>query len=118
MFQKGHKKYGGREKGKRNRISQELFNKFLDTISEVEQDEEISKGKTFFRKVVEWGFIDKQVGIAILKKLVPDKLYNEMDFQPEENVKVNFEIINKKYDEKSKRYRDYDEEKGEFIKEK
>lgn len=103
-FKKGREKTGGRKKGTQNKMSQKLFDEFLATIKEVEQDGKISKGKTLFRQLVEWGFVDKQVGIALLKKLVPDKLYNQMDFEPEENIKVSFEITDKKYNEKTGQY--------------
>lgn len=91
MFKEGHKKYGGRKKGGKNRVPQKLFEEFLETISEVEEDEQISKGKTFFKHIIEQGYVDKIVAVAILKKLVPDRIFNAMDFQ--KDVKVQFELV-------------------------
>lgn len=91
MFEEGHKKIGGRKKGGKNRVSQKLFDEFLDTISEVEEDKQISKGKSFFKNIIEQGYVDRTVGIAILRKLVPDRVFNAMDFQ--RDVKVQFELV-------------------------
>lgn len=96
MFEEGHKKYGGRKKETKNRVSQKLFDEFLDTILEVEEDKQISKGKSFFKHIIEQGYLDKTVGIAILKKLVPDKVFNAMDFQ--RDVKVQFELVSAEED--------------------
>jgi len=96
-FQEGHKKYGGRKKGGKNRVPQKLFEEFLDTISEVEEDEQISKGKSFFKHIIEQGYVDKTVGISILRKLVPDRVFNAMDFQ--KDVKVQFELVSSEENE-------------------
>lgn len=93
MFQKGHKKYGGRKLGDRNKISLKLFNEFLSCLNEVEGDRQISRGKSFFRHIIELGYLDKTVGIAILKKLVPDKVYNAIEFEGNKDVKVKFELV-------------------------
>jgi len=91
MFEEGHKKFGGREKGTKNRVPQKLFEEFLNTILEVEEDEKISQGKSFFKHIIEQGYIDRTVGIAVLRKLVPDRVFNAMDFQ--RDVKVQFELV-------------------------
>ncbi len=95
-FQEGHKKMGGRKRGVKNRVPQKLFDEFLDTISEVEEDEKISKGKSFFKNIIEQGYVDKTVGIAILRKLVPDRVFNAMDFQ--KDVKIQFELVSAEED--------------------
>jgi len=91
MFEEGHKKIGGRKRGTKNRVPQKLFEEFLSTISEVEEDEQISKGKSFFKHIIEQGYVDRTVGIAILRKLVPDRVFNAMDFQ--KDVKIQFELV-------------------------
>ncbi|MBA7587854.1 hypothetical protein ES708_29899 [subsurface metagenome] len=90
-FQEGHLKMGGRRRGTKNRVSQKLFDEFLDCLNEVEEDEQISKGKSFFKHIIEQGYSDKTVGIAVLRKLVPDRVFNAMDFQ--KDVKVQFELV-------------------------
>lgn len=99
MFEKGHKKYGGRKLGDKNKISLKLFNEFLSCLNEVEEDRQISKGKSFFRHIIEQGYLDKQVGIAILKKLVPDKVYNAIEFEGNKDIKVQFELVSSEENE-------------------
>lgn len=93
-FQKGNK-YGnrnGRPKNAKNKVSQKLFNEFLSAIKEVEDDEKISQGETFFKHIISRGFKNDVVAIALLRKLVPDKTFNIEDFQ-NGTIKVIFEII-------------------------
>jgi len=90
MFEPGHKKIGGREKGVPNKVSLELFNTFLSTLEEVEEEEKIS----FFKYIIKEAFKDPKIGIGILKKLLPDKIYSELEFSPEGIVrKVEFELV-------------------------
>ena len=90
MFEEGHKKFGGREKGVPNRVSLELFNTFLKTLEEVEEEEKIS----FFKHIIREAFKDPKIGIGILKKLLPDKVYSELEFSPEGIVrKVEIQLV-------------------------
>jgi len=90
LFEAGHKKYGGREKGVPNKVSLELFNTFLTTLEEVEEEEKIS----FFKYIIREAFKDPKIGIGILKKLLPDKIYSELEFSPEGIVrKVEFSLV-------------------------
>ena len=90
MFEKGHAKIGGREKGTPNKVSLELFNTFLKTLEEVELEEKI----TFFKYIIREAFKDPKIGIGILKKLLPDKVYSELEFSPEGVVrKVEFSLV-------------------------
>ena len=90
MFEKGHAKIGGREKGTPNKVSLELFNTFLKTLEEVELEEKI----TFFKYIIKAGFKDPKIGIGLLKKLLPDKVYSELEFSPEGVVrKVEFSLV-------------------------
>ncbi|MBA7577963.1 hypothetical protein ES708_19819 [subsurface metagenome] len=93
VFQEGHPKYGGKIKGSKNKVSQKLFDEFLDTISEVEEDKQISKGKSFFKHIIEQGYSDRTVAVAILKKLIPDRIFNKMDFEGDRDIKVQFELV-------------------------
>lgn len=103
-FTKGHKLSKGRPKNSRNKMSLKLFNEFLDTISEVEQDEKISQGKSFFRHIIERSFKNDTLAGVVLKKLVPDKVYSELEFSGEGVVKkVKFELVSaeeNKYNDK------------------
>ena len=90
MFEEGHKKYGGREKGVPNKVSLELFNTFMDCLKKVEEDERIS----FFEHIIKEGFKDPKIGVYILKKLIPDKVYSELEFSGEGVVrKVEIQLV-------------------------
>jgi len=90
LFEKGHEKIGGRERGTPNRVSLELFNTFLKTLEEVEEEEKI----TFFKYIIRESFKDPKIGIGLLKKLLPDKVYSELEFSPEGVVrKVEIQLV-------------------------
>jgi len=92
MFQPGHKKIegSGRQKGTPNKVSLELFNTFLATLEEVEEEQKIS----FFKHIIREGFKDPKIGIGLLKKLLPDKIYSELEFSPEGIVReVKFSLV-------------------------
>jgi len=101
-FQKGNKfgNRSGRPKNSKNKISQKLFNEFLNTIREVEQDEKISQGKTLFKHIISRGFKTDAVAINLLRKLIPDRTINIEDFQSGD-IRVTFEIIEAKKKEKA-----------------
>lgn len=82
----------GRPKNAKNKISKRLFDEFLSSIKEVEADEEISKGETFFKHIISRSFQNDVVAVALLKKLIPDKTFNIEDFQ-NGTIKVRFEIV-------------------------
>lgn len=90
MFEPGHRKIGGREKGTPNKVSLQLFNEFMDCLKVVEEEKKIS----FFEYIIRESFKDPKIGVAILKKLVPDKVFSELEFSPEGIVrKVEFELV-------------------------
>jgi len=101
-FQKGHNLSHGRPKGSKNKVSQKLFDEFLDTIKEVEEDEKISQGKTLFKHIISRGFKSDVVGLAILRKLVPDRTFNIEDFQSGD-IRVTFEIIESEQQKEKKK---------------
>jgi len=107
-FTKGHKIVGnrnGRPPGSKNKISQKLFNEFLNTIREVEQDEKISQGKTLFKHIISRGFKNDAVAMAILRKLVPDRTFNIEDFQSGD-IRVTFEIVESEQQKEKKEGQD------------
>lgn len=102
-FKKGHEKFGGRKKGVGNKISQKLFEEFLETIKEVEADQKISAGKTFFKHIISRSFKNDMVAISLLRKLIPDRTFSLEELQGDGKIRVVFEIIDAlKKDEKEK----------------
>ena len=101
-FVKGHEKMGGRELGTKNKVNKHIFEEFLETIKEVEKDERISKGKTFFQHILERAYRNDAVAINILKKLIPDQTFNIDELRSKEPIVVRYELIdaNKKPEEK------------------
>ena len=92
-FKKGHEKMGGRKKGSLNKMPAQLFENFLDSLLAVEKDEAISKGKDFFRFIIERAYKSDTVAIAILKKLIPDQTLNIEEWRNAHPVKVTFELV-------------------------
>lgn len=93
MFKQGHKKIGGRKEGVKNRVSQELIDKFLATLNEVELDKKISQGRHLIRHIIERAYKNDVVALGILRKLIPDLSFNINELKIPEPVKVTFDII-------------------------
>ena len=61
----------GRPKGSKNKVTSELY----DAIKAIEKE----KGKALFKHFVERGYKNDKVLIALIRKLVPDKLQTDID---------------------------------------
>ena len=62
-------------------------------MREVEEDQKISQGKTFFKHILSRAYKNDGVAISILKKLVPDKTFNIEEFRSEHPLKIIHETI-------------------------
>jgi len=72
----------GRPKGSKNKLTLAL----QEAIEQVEKD----KGKSLFRHFVERGYKSDNVLVALVRKLIADKIHTEHDL--EGNLKVTWEI--------------------------
>ncbi len=68
-FQVGHRFSKGRPKGSRNKISKS----FLEALESVESEKQMSLYEHFIKRAYE----DDSILIAVMKKLLPDKLRND-----------------------------------------
>ena len=105
VFTKGKEWKGnpdGRPKGSKNKINKHIFEEFLRTIKDVEKDERISQGKTFFKHILTRAYKNDSVAISILKKLIPDQTFNIEEFQSENPIKVQFETVSTVWSMKEK----------------
>ena len=56
----------------------------------MEKEERVS----FFKNIIRQGFKDPKIGVSILRKLVPDKVFSELEFSGEGIVrKVEFQLV-------------------------
>ena len=90
----------GRPKGAKGKVNKHIFEEFLETIKEVEKDERISKGKTFFKHILERAYKNDIVAINILKKLIPDQTFNIDELRSKEPIVVRYELVDAKTNKK------------------
>ena len=68
----------GRPKGSKNKMSGRLIEELLAAMNKVEGNKKISRGKSFFEHIVERAYRSDPTAINLLKKLVPDKHFEEI----------------------------------------
>jgi hypothetical protein len=94
VFKKGESgNIKGRPKGSKNKMSGKLLEDFLTTIKDVEEDEKISQGRTFFKHIISRAYKNDSVAISILRKLIPDQTFNIEEFRNENPIKITSEVI-------------------------
>ena len=85
----------GRPIGAKGKMSHAIFEELLETINRVESNKAISGGKTLLEHLVTRAFRNDVVAVQILKKLVPDKHFEEL--MVEEPKSIKFEIVSTLY---------------------
>ena len=79
-FQRGHKKFGGMKKGFRRGYSREEIDQAFDN-AKVKHG-----GISLLEHLCELAYKDKQIAVAMIRKLVPDLKSMELQIDPEEKI--------------------------------